>query len=422
SFGLREVHALAVKGVTVCDALELLSEEPVSIALAVLGTPAGNRLSEAFRRCPQARRRAIGARGLQRTRDGLIFAVFDGGEALRRVREFLPEDSPVAEAHPPDDTPPATAPFLEALRGGIRHLEQRSATEFVTEGAERARWLLQLLLDTADHDAPLSERLARWGHRCSAPLAGIVTAAEAAGALPGDLASDLVALAEARVQAVQGVQPGPGVTSCSSLDRLLELVNERTLAVSPAALSPMLEELDGCWAVLELLGHHVGYLDLESGAELRAPLPALQTIEDARRSSTAAASRVAASVIARSLRGAQVEVRDQVLWLAHITGDRGLVARLEALGPNDAIQLRVDGVVGTWTRMRDGSDGRPTLGLKPVGAAATAWREAYRRREARPLVEISPAPSTNNLASARDADVVLPSDAGSSPAGVDATP
>ena len=42
--------------------------------------------------------------------------------------------------------------------------------------------------------------------------------------------------------------------------------------------------------------------------------------------------------------------------------------------------LEVDGVRGTWRKMDDGADGRPTPGLRPVGAAQEVWRYLFKRR------------------------------------------
>jgi hypothetical protein len=76
---------------------------------------------------------------------------------------------------------------------------------------------------------------------------------------------------------------------------------------------------------------------------------------------------------------AQVEVRDHVIWLKHIHGDAPAVEQLRALAPGDVVELVVDGVPGTWSRMSDGA-GSPTPGFKPLGEARTRWHSLYEKR------------------------------------------
>ena len=69
----------------------------------------------------------------------------------------------------------------------------------------------------------------------------------------------------------------------------------------------------------------------------------------------------------------RVKISDNSIWLKHIEGDLGLVHRLERLKSGQTIDLEVDGVVGRWERMRDGRDGRPTPGIKPIDAMREVW-------------------------------------------------
>lgn len=71
-----------------------------------------------------------------------------------------------------------------------------------------------------------------------------------------------------------------------------------------------------------------------------------------------------------------VRLTDQVIWFKHIEG-KTLLERLKALQSEEEIDLEVDGVVGRWTRMKSGADGRPTDGLKPSGAMRDIWNEWY---------------------------------------------
>lgn len=77
---------------------------------------------------------------------------------------------------------------------------------------------------------------------------------------------------------------------------------------------------------------------------------------------------------------ATVAVRDDAIWIKHIEGDPVLRARIGEMAAGDTIDLEVDGVVGRWERMRDGKDGRPTFGIKPVEAMRLVWAD-FRRSD-----------------------------------------
>jgi len=85
---------------------------------------------------------------------------------------------------------------------------------------------------------------------------------------------------------------------------------------------------------------------------------------------------------------ATVEVRDSVIWSKHLHGSGAttLAQLWEALPAGSLVRLEVDGREGIWEKMRDGLDGRPTPGLKPVGAAKHAWSET--RRSGADLVSV----------------------------------
>ena len=77
---------------------------------------------------------------------------------------------------------------------------------------------------------------------------------------------------------------------------------------------------------------------------------------------------------------ATVEVQDHALWTKHIQGDDTLKATLNGLRGRSQIELEVDGFRGTWQKMDDGKDGRPTTGIKPVGPAQAHWHTLLRDR------------------------------------------
>lgn len=76
---------------------------------------------------------------------------------------------------------------------------------------------------------------------------------------------------------------------------------------------------------------------------------------------------------------ATVTVRDDAIWIGHIEGGSTLQERLRRLRAGDVLDLEVDGIVGSWERMRDGKDGRPTLGIKPISHMKHVWAEMRRK-------------------------------------------
>ncbi len=77
---------------------------------------------------------------------------------------------------------------------------------------------------------------------------------------------------------------------------------------------------------------------------------------------------------------AKVKIEDTAIWLRHV-GDPALRSRLVALSDGDPIHLVADGVVGRWRRMKRGSDGRPTLGIRPDGEMKAIWFEWFKSRK-----------------------------------------
>jgi hypothetical protein len=77
---------------------------------------------------------------------------------------------------------------------------------------------------------------------------------------------------------------------------------------------------------------------------------------------------------------AQVEVRDHVLWISHIRGDDELKAWLGSVPAGALVEFALDGWRASWRKMADGTDGRPTPGFKPVGAAEGRWEALQRER------------------------------------------
>jgi len=75
-----------------------------------------------------------------------------------------------------------------------------------------------------------------------------------------------------------------------------------------------------------------------------------------------------------------VEIRDYVIWIAHIHSNQIVKNTLHDLHEGQLIELCVDGVDGVWKKMKDGEDGRETPGIKPIGVARKHWHELRSRR------------------------------------------
>ena len=89
-----------------------------------------------------------------------------------------------------------------------------------------------------------------------------------------------------------------------------------------------------------------------------------------------------------------VRLNDDAIWVRRIEGDKALREEILALPGGVRIELEVDGVTGTWEKMKDGKDGRPTNGLRPIGPMRDVWKSMQARRgdwlEIRKMVCIDP--------------------------------
>ena len=82
-----------------------------------------------------------------------------------------------------------------------------------------------------------------------------------------------------------------------------------------------------------------------------------------------------------------VTVSDVAIWAKHVHGDPAIAEFILGMDAGQTLRLKIDGVAGAWCRMADGKDGRPTLGLRPLGAARDHWHKLYRERR-KDLVQI----------------------------------
>ncbi|WP_160008189.1 hypothetical protein [Rhizobium sp. 18055] len=75
----------------------------------------------------------------------------------------------------------------------------------------------------------------------------------------------------------------------------------------------------------------------------------------------------------------KVKITDFAIWFKHIEGS-DLLGRLQTLKDDEEVSLEVDGVIGRWKRMKTGSDGRRTDGIRPHGSMKDVWNGWYKAR------------------------------------------
>jgi hypothetical protein len=71
---------------------------------------------------------------------------------------------------------------------------------------------------------------------------------------------------------------------------------------------------------------------------------------------------------------------DDSIWLKTVTADPATETFLRELPAGSRIRLTIEGTAGDWEKMADGRDGRPTLGLKPVGRTREYWKSLKTKR------------------------------------------
>src|SRR5271169_3307054 len=81
-----------------------------------------------------------------------------------------------------------------------------------------------------------------------------------------------------------------------------------------------------------------------------------------------------------------VVISHETIWAKQIEGGKALKDKILSLAPGEVIELEVVGIVGGWEKMRNGRDGRATMGLKPIGPMKEIWQRLQSRR--RDVVEV----------------------------------
>ena len=67
--------------------------------------------------------------------------------------------------------------------------------------------------------------------------------------------------------------------------------------------------------------------------------------------------------------------KDDVLWLKHIMGDTQLVAHLAGVPDGSQHRFAIGSRKGTFQKMEQGKNPRPTPGFKPVGEIKDWWQD-----------------------------------------------
>ena len=75
-----------------------------------------------------------------------------------------------------------------------------------------------------------------------------------------------------------------------------------------------------------------------------------------------------------------VRTTGDAIWTRGIEGDPALVDQILSMAPGETIDLEIEGVVGTWEKMKNGRDGRETRGIRPIGPMREVWRSVLQRR------------------------------------------
>jgi len=74
------------------------------------------------------------------------------------------------------------------------------------------------------------------------------------------------------------------------------------------------------------------------------------------------------------------EIKDHAIWFKDIS-EPALLKRMQSMQPEEHIVLEADHVVGRWIRMKNGSDGRPTFGIRPAGEMRQIWNNWFKLRK-----------------------------------------
>jgi len=77
---------------------------------------------------------------------------------------------------------------------------------------------------------------------------------------------------------------------------------------------------------------------------------------------------------------ATTTISDFVIWIKHVHDGADITQRILDLQAGETINLTVDGMPGTWRKMDDGKDGRPTRGIRPLGRTQDVWRSWFSAR------------------------------------------
>jgi hypothetical protein len=77
---------------------------------------------------------------------------------------------------------------------------------------------------------------------------------------------------------------------------------------------------------------------------------------------------------------AYVRIADSTIWAKHVQDGHDIQSRILELLENAPIALQIDGKPVLFRKMRNGSDGRPTSGIRPDESCKAYWSKLYSER------------------------------------------
>jgi hypothetical protein len=77
---------------------------------------------------------------------------------------------------------------------------------------------------------------------------------------------------------------------------------------------------------------------------------------------------------------AYVHIADSTIWVRHVEDGDDIARHILGLSENAPIALQIDGNLVLFRKMRNGSDGRPTSGIRPDESCKAYWNKLYSER------------------------------------------
>ncbi len=93
---------------------------------------------------------------------------------------------------------------------------------------------------------------------------------------------------------------------------------------------------------------------------------------------------------------ARLKIADHAVWLRHMINGDHIAKHISGLPENAPVALQVDGKPILFRKMRNGSDGRPTAGIRPDESFKAYWTTLYNERRGEEVsVELGEVPPSD---------------------------